>query len=55
MQLIVGLETSTTLTFDREMTLTERYNMLTEEGWGPIDELLGPLLKKMYGAPSSSS
>lgn len=55
MQLIVGLETPANLTFDREMTLTERYNMLTEEEWEPTNKLMEPLLKKMYDAPLSQS
>lgn len=55
MQLIVGLETPIDLKFDREMTLTERYSMLTEDEWELTDKLMEPLLKKMYDAPLSHS
>ncbi|CUI88995.1 Uncharacterised protein [Achromobacter xylosoxidans] len=55
MQLIVGLETPIDLKFDHEMTLTERYNMLTEDEWELTDKLMEPLLKKMYDAPLSQS
>lgn len=51
MQLIVGLETPIDLKFDHEMTLTERYSMLTEAEWEQTDKLMEPLLKKMYDAP----
>lgn len=55
MQLIVGLETPIDLKFDHEMTLTERYSMLTEAEWEQTDKLMEPLLKKMYDAPLSQS
>lgn len=55
MQLIVGLETPIDLKFDHEMTLTERYSMLTEDEWELTDKLMEPLLKKMYDAPLSQS
>ncbi|ANN73242.1 hypothetical protein BAU08_19515 [Bordetella bronchialis] len=55
MQLIVGLETPTDLNFDREIILTERYSMLSEEEWEPTDKLMEPLLKKMYDEPISQS
>ncbi|MDQ6211523.1 hypothetical protein [Achromobacter insolitus] len=55
MQLIVGLETPIDLKFDREMTLTERYSMLTKDEWELTDKLMEPLLKKMYDAPLSHS
>lgn len=55
MQLIVGLENPTDLTFDREITLTEKYSMLTEKEWEPTDKLVEPLLKKMYNASLSQS
>ncbi|QKH38527.1 hypothetical protein FOC84_27775 [Achromobacter pestifer] len=55
MQLIVGLETPIDLKFDHEMTLTERYSMLTEDEWEQTDKLMEPLLKKMYDAPLSQS
>lgn len=50
MQLIVGLETPTNLKFDREIVLTERYSMLTEEDWESTGTLMEPLLKRMYEA-----
>jgi len=55
MQLIVGLETPIDLKFDLEMTLTERYSMLTEDEWELTDKLMEPLLKKMYDTPLSQS
>ncbi|MBV7502877.1 hypothetical protein [Achromobacter sp. ACM05] len=50
MQLIVGLETQTEFSFDREEILTEKYGMLTEMDWEPTRALVDPLLKKMYEA-----
>jgi hypothetical protein len=50
MQLIVGLETPTNFSFDREVTLTERYGMLIERDWESTLVLVKPLLKKMYDA-----
>lgn len=50
MQLIVGLETPTDFSFDRQETLTEKYGMLTKKDWEPTLELVDPLLKKMYDA-----
>jgi hypothetical protein len=50
MQLIVGLETPTNFSFDREEILTEKYKMLTERDWASTLALVEPLLKKMYDA-----
>lgn len=50
MQLIVGLETPTDFSFDREEILTEKYGMLTKRDWEPTRLLMEPLLKKMYEA-----
>jgi len=47
MQLIVGLETPTNFSFDREEILTEKYKMLTERDWASTLALVEPLLKKM--------
>ena len=55
MQLIVGLETPTNLSFDREVTLTEKYGMLIERDWGATLALVTPLLKKMYDATVAKS
>lgn len=55
MQLIVGLEMPTDFAFDREVTLTEKFGMLTEREWGPTLEMVAPLLKKMYDAPLAQS
>ena len=53
MQLIVGLETPTDFPFDHQVILTEKYRMLTEDEWAPTQELMEPLLKKMYEATLS--
>ncbi|WP_148713611.1 hypothetical protein [Chitinolyticbacter meiyuanensis] len=55
MQLIVGLETPTDFSFDREEILTEKYSMLTERDWEPTLALVEPLLKKMYHATLTQS
>ncbi|MBN9626029.1 MAG: hypothetical protein ABS43_28670 [Bordetella sp. SCN 67-23] len=55
MQLIVGLETPTDFSFDREETLTDKYGMLTESDWEPALGLVAPLLKKMYDATLAQS
>lgn len=55
MQLIVGLETPTHFSFDREVTLTEKYKMLTERDWEATLALVTPLLKKMYDATLAKS
>lgn len=55
MQLIVGLETPTDFSFDREETLTEKYRMLTERDWEATLKLIEPLLKKMYDATLAQS
>lgn len=55
MQLIVGLETPTNLSFDREVTLTEKYGMLIERDWEATMALVNPLLKKMYDASVAKS
>lgn len=54
-QLIVGLETSPPLSFDYEVSLTEKYRMLTEMDWEPTLKLVEPLLKKMYDATLAQS
>ncbi|RRW92951.1 hypothetical protein [Pandoraea apista] len=48
MQLIVGLETPTDFNFDHQVMLTEKYAMLNEEDWEPTEQLMEPLLRKMY-------
>lgn len=53
MQLIVGLETPNDFPFDHQVILTEKYRMLTEDEWAPTQELMEPLLKKMYEATLS--
>lgn len=55
MQLIVGLETPTDFSFDREEILTEKYGMLTKRDWEPTKLLMAPLLKKMYDATLAQS
>jgi predicted nucleic acid-binding Zn-ribbon protein len=55
MQLIVGLETPTNFSFDREVTLTERYGMLIERDWETTLALMTPLLNKMYDATLAQS
>ncbi|EKS7204516.1 hypothetical protein O8H67_003188 [Enterobacter asburiae] len=47
-QLIVGLETSTEHSFDKEFKLTEKYRMLTSDDWEDTLHLVEPLLIKMY-------
>lgn len=47
-QLIVGLETSTENSFDKEFKLTEKYRMLTSDDWEDTLHLVEPLLIKMY-------
>lgn len=51
LQLIVGLETPTSFSFDRQVTLTEKYKMLIEKDWETTLALVTPLLEKMYDAP----
>lgn len=48
MQLIVGLETPTDFAFDHQVTLTEKYRMLNEDEWETTENLMEPLLRKMY-------
>lgn len=55
MQLIVGLETPTDFSFDREEILTEKYGMLTKRDWESTKLLMAPLLKKMYDATLAQS
>lgn len=55
MQLIVGLETPTDFSFDREESLTVKYGMLTERDWESTLALAAPLLKKMYDATLAQS
>ena len=55
LQLIVGLETPTNFSCDREVTLTEKYRMLIERDWETTLELVTPLLKKMYDATLAQS
>lgn len=52
-QLIVGLETPTDSAFDKEVRLTEKYGMLTTDDWAVTEELVEPLLKKMYAEAQS--
>ncbi|QNU42038.1 hypothetical protein IDH70_11730 [Mixta calida] len=52
-QLIVGLETPTDSAFDKEVRLTEKYGMLTTNDWAVTEELVEPLLKKMYAEVQS--
>lgn len=52
-QLIVGLETPTDSAFDKEVLLTEKYGMLTTNDWAVAEELVEPLLKKMYAEVQS--
>ncbi|MGE4664121.1 hypothetical protein AB8970_06145 [Yersinia enterocolitica] len=52
-QLIVGLETATDYAFDKEVKLTDKYQMLTTQDWTTAYQLVEPLLIKMYeDAPS---
>lgn len=55
MQLIVGLETPTDFSFDHQEILTDKYGMLTKSDWEPTQELVAPLLKKMYDATLARS
>lgn len=55
LQLIVGPEPPTNFSFDREVTLTEKYGMLIEGDWETTLELVTPLLKEMYDAPLAQS
>lgn len=48
MQLIVGLETPAGYSFDKEVRLTEKFSMLTQEDWEPVQALMEPLLEQMY-------
>ncbi|MCX8985391.1 hypothetical protein [Citrobacter portucalensis] len=52
-QLIVGLETSTEYSFDKEFKLTEKYCMLTNDDWEDTHHLVEPLLIKMYEGAQS--
>ena len=55
MQLIVGLETPTDLSFDSQEVLTQKYQMLTERDWEPTFALVEPLLKRMYEVTMAQS
>lgn len=55
MQLIVGLETPTNFSFDREVILTQKYGMLIETDWESTLALVTPLLRKMYDATLAQS
>lgn len=48
MQLIVGLETTTSYGFDKELHLEHKFAMLREEEWEAAQRVVEPLLEKMY-------
>jgi hypothetical protein len=55
LQLIVGLETPTKFSFDREHHLEQKYSLLSEEYWDDVEQVVEPLLTKMYAMISSDS
>lgn len=48
MQLIVGLETTTEFKFDKQVVLTNKYEMLSDDEWDSTRKLMEPLISKMY-------
>lgn len=55
MQLTAGLETPTNFSFEREVTLTEKYGMLIDRDGEDNLALVSPHLKKMYDATVANS
>ncbi|RQS57429.1 hypothetical protein DID96_36595 [Burkholderia sp. Bp8963] len=54
-QLIVGLETPTDYTFDRELHLEHKFAMLRDNEWEAAQQMMEPLLEKMYSTMLSQS
>lgn len=48
LQLIVGLETATEFSFDKEHRFEQKYSLLNKEHWGYVEKVVEPLLEKMY-------
>ena len=54
-QLIVGLESPTDFPFDKVLLLEEKYSLLRKDDWTDIENMVEPLLKKMYSTLQPAS
>lgn len=55
MQLIVGMETPTDFSFDKETHLDMQYSVLREDEWAEAKRVVEPLLERMYSTMQSTT
>lgn len=49
-QIIVGLESTSDLSFDKKLELKKQYSLLQEEEWSEVESIIEPMLQAMHSS-----